>query len=87
MLEQETELEPAEIVTDTGESVAVELTSNDVDDGAPVGSLLDQVEGAMASVSGDGAYAREDVYGAVAARHPDASVIVASFAGEGAELR
>jgi Transposase DDE domain len=61
---------------DTGEIVAVELTSNDVDDGAPVGSLLDQVEGAMASFTGDGAYDREDVYGAVAARHPDASVVV-----------
>jgi Transposase DDE domain len=61
---------------DTGEIVAVELTSNDVDDGAPVGSLLDQVEGAMASFTGDGAYDREDVDGAVAARHPDASVVV-----------
>ena len=61
---------------DTGEIVAVELTSNDVDDGAPVGSLLDRVEGAMASFTGDGAYDREDVYGAVAARHPDASVVV-----------
>ena len=60
---------------DAGEIVAVELTSNDVDDGAPVGSLLDQVEGAMASFTGDGAYDREDVYGAVAARHPDASVV------------
>ncbi len=61
---------------DTGEIVAVELTSNDVDDGAPVGSLLDQVEGAMASFTGDGAYDRGDVHGAVAARHPDASVVV-----------
>ncbi len=61
---------------DSGEIVAVELTTNDVDDGAPVGPLLDQVEGAVASFTGDGAYDRDDVYGAVAARHPEASVIV-----------
>ena len=61
---------------DSGEIVAVELTGNDGDDGAQVGPLLDQVEGAVASFTGDGAYDRDDVYGAVAARHPEASVIV-----------
>ena len=61
---------------DTGEIVAVELTRSDVDDGAPVGPLLDQVEGAVASFTGDGAYDREDVYDAVATRHPEAEVIV-----------
>ncbi len=61
---------------DSGEIVAVELTRSDVDDGAPVGPLLDQVEGAVASFTGDGAYDREDVYGAVAERHPEAAVIV-----------
>ena len=61
---------------DTGEIVAAVLTGNDVDDGAQVGPLLDQVEGAVASFTGDGAYDRGDVYGAVAARHPDAAVVV-----------
>ena len=60
----------------SGEIVAVELTTSEVDDGAQVGPLLDQVEGALASFTGDGAYDREDVYGAVAERHPDADVIV-----------
>ena len=32
--------------------------------------------GGVASFTSDGAYDREDVYGAVAARHPEASVIV-----------
>ena len=76
---------------DTGEIVAVALTRSDVDDGAPVGPLLDQVEGAVASFTGDGAYDREDVYGAVAARHPEASVIVPprsnAVPSEGAETR
>jgi hypothetical protein len=38
--------------------------------------LLDQVDGAVASFTGDGAYDRRDVYGAVAARHPEAAVVV-----------
>ena len=47
----------------TGQIDAAELTTNDVDDGSQVGPLLDQVEGAVASFTGDGAYDREDVYG------------------------
>ena len=43
----------------TGEIAAAELTTNDVDDGSQVGSLLDRVEGAVASFTGDGAYDRE----------------------------
>jgi hypothetical protein len=74
---------------DTGEIVAAVLTGNDVDDGAQVGPLLDQVEGAVASFTGDGAYDRGDVYGAVAARHPDAAVVVpprsSAVPSEGAE--
>jgi len=46
---------------DTGEITAAELTTNDVDDGSQVGPLLDQVERAMASLIGDGAYDRGDV--------------------------
>jgi hypothetical protein len=61
---------------DTGEITAAELTTNDVDDGSQVGPLLGQVAGPLASFTGDGAYDRDDVYGAVAARHPDAAVVV-----------
>jgi hypothetical protein len=38
--------------------------------------LLGQVEAPVASFTGDGAFDRDDVYAAVAARHPDAAVIV-----------
>src|SRR4051812_15975716 len=60
----------------TGQIVASVLTDKDADDGSQVGPLLDQIEGAVASVTGDGAYDRDDVYAQVAARHPDAEVIV-----------
>jgi Transposase DDE domain len=60
----------------TGRIEAVELTTSEVDDGSRVGPLLDQLEGAVASFAGDGAYDREDVYGAVAERHPEAAVVV-----------
>ena len=60
----------------TGEIVAAELTTNEVDDGSQVAPLLDQVAGPVASFTGDGAYDRDDVYGAVAERHPDAAVVV-----------
>jgi hypothetical protein len=61
---------------DTGRIEAVELTTSEVDDGSQVGPLLDQVTGPIASFTGDGAYDRDDVYGNVAARHPDAATIV-----------
>src|SRR4051812_7271722 len=61
---------------DTGRIVASVLTDKDADDGSQVGLLLDRVEGAVASVTGDGAYDRDDVYAEVAARHPAATVIV-----------
>jgi Transposase DDE domain len=61
---------------DSGEIVAVELTDPDVDDGAQVGPLLDQVRRSVISFTGDGAFDRDDVYGEVAERHPDAAVIV-----------
>ena len=60
----------------TGEIVAAELTSSEVDDGSQVAPLLDQVAGRIAPFTGDGAYDRDDVYGAVAERHPDAAVVV-----------
>src|SRR4051794_31945221 len=41
-----------------------------------VGPLLGQIDGSVASVTGDGAYDRDDVYAEVAARHPAAAVVV-----------
>jgi len=41
-----------------------------------VGPLLDQVAGAVASFTADGAYDTGAVSAAVAARHPDAAIIV-----------
>jgi hypothetical protein len=61
---------------DTGQIVASALTANDTDDGAQVGSLLDQVTEPLASFTGDSAYDQEGVYASVAERHPDAAVIV-----------
>ena len=61
---------------DTGRIVASVLTDRDADDGSQVGTLLDQVDGPVASVTGDGAYDRDDVYADVMTRHPDAEVIV-----------
>jgi Transposase DDE domain len=61
---------------DTGRIVASELTDKDTDDGSWTGPLLDQVDGPVASFTGDGAYDRDDVYAEVATRHPDADVVV-----------
>ena len=61
---------------DTGQIVAATLTTNDVDDGSQVGPLLDQVAVPVASFTADGAYDQESVAAAVAARHPEAAVIV-----------
>src|SRR5262249_2090237 len=38
--------------------------------------LLDQIDDPIASLTGDGAYDQDGVYSEVAARHPDAAVIV-----------
>jgi hypothetical protein len=61
---------------DTGRIVASVLTDKDADDGSQVGPLLDRVDGPVASFTGDGAFDRDDVYAAVAARHPEAAVVV-----------
>jgi hypothetical protein len=61
---------------DTGRIVASVLTDRDADDGSQVGPLLGQIDGSVASVTGDGAYDRDDVYAEVAARHPEAAVVV-----------
>jgi hypothetical protein len=60
---------------DTGRIVASVLTDKDADDGSQVGPLLDQIEGSVASFTGDGAYDRDDVYAEIAARHPAAAVV------------
>ncbi len=61
---------------DTGQIVAAALTAKEVDDGAEVGPLLDQVAGPVASFTANGAYDQESVSTAVAERHPEAAVIV-----------
>ena len=61
---------------DTGRIVASVLTDKDADDGSQIGPLLDQVDGPVASVTGDGAYDRDDVYAEITARHPAAAVVV-----------
>ena len=60
----------------TGRIVAAALTDHDVDDASQVGPLLDRVDGSVAAFIGDGAYDRDDVYAEVAARHPEAAVVV-----------
>jgi len=60
----------------TGRIVAATLTSKDVDDASQAGPLLDQVAGAVASFTGDGAYDGEPVYRAVTERHPQAAVVI-----------
>ncbi len=61
---------------DTGQIVAATLTMKDIDDGAEVGVLLDQMAGPVSSFTGDGAYDQEGVSTAVAERHPEAAIIV-----------
>src|SRR5205823_8564610 len=47
---------------DTGQIIAAELTSKDVDDGSQAGPLLDQIACPVASFTVDGAYDRDDAY-------------------------
>src|SRR6185312_3057608 len=62
--------------SDTGRIAAAALTTNDVADGSQVGPLLDQIDGSIASFTGDGAYDQDAVYRDVAARHPDIPIVV-----------
>jgi hypothetical protein len=50
---------------ETGEIVAADLTTNDVDDASQVGTLPGQVAGPVATFTGDGAYDQEGVYRAL----------------------
>jgi hypothetical protein len=61
---------------DTGRIVASALTDKDAEDGSRTGRLLDRINGPIASFTADGAFDRDDVYAEVAARHPDAAVVV-----------
>jgi Transposase DDE domain len=61
---------------ETGQILASELTSNDVDDGSQLEPLLDQITALRASFIGEGASNQAGVYDTVARRHPDAAVIV-----------
>ena len=61
---------------DTGQIVTLILTLKNADNGLLYGSLLDEVEGSVALLISDGAYDRDDVYAEVAARDPDAPIIV-----------
>src|SRR5918997_861392 len=63
---------------DGGEILASELTTAEEGDASQVAPLLAQITGPLASVTADGAYDREHVYRAVAARQPDppAAVII-----------
>jgi hypothetical protein len=62
---------PVHLVLDsTGEIAAHVLTDGDGDDAAQAPDLLRQCEGTLASVTADGAYDRDPVYQAAAARQP-----------------
>ncbi len=61
---------------ETGQIVAAALTDREVDDASQVGPLLDQVAGAVAAFTADGAYDQGSTYDEVAQRHPDAAVVV-----------
>ncbi len=66
---------------DTGRIVASALTGHDADDGSRTGPLLDRIDGPVASFTADGAFDRDDVYAEVAARHPEAEVVVPPRSG------
>jgi hypothetical protein len=61
---------------DTGQIVAATLTTKEVDDGAEVGPLLDQVAASVSSFTADGAYDQEGVAAILARRCPEAAIIV-----------
>jgi hypothetical protein len=67
--------------TDSCEIVAVAVTRKDIDDAAMVDALLDQIADPIASFTADGVYDQDQVSQAVAARHPDAAVVVPPRAG------
>jgi hypothetical protein len=61
---------------ETGQILASELTTSDVDDGSQVEPLLHQITAPLASLIGDGAYDQAGIYDTVAKHYPEADVIV-----------
>ncbi|ANY82936.1 hypothetical protein BB934_32465 (plasmid) [Microvirga ossetica] len=61
---------------ETGQILATELTTSDVDDGSQIEPLLNHITDPLASFIGDGAYDQASIYSTVAERHPEADVIV-----------
>ena len=61
---------------DTGQILAATLTTGDVVDASQVSPLLDQVTVPVASFTADGACDQDGVCAAVAARHPEATLVV-----------
>src|SRR5215207_5227704 len=61
---------------ETGQILAAELTTSEVDDGSQVEPVLDQIPGPLASFTGDGAYDQAGIYSTIAERDPYADVIV-----------
>ena len=60
----------------TGRIVTASLTAKEVNDGAEVGPLLDQITGPVSPFIADGGYDQDSVSAAVAERHPAAAIIV-----------
>jgi len=58
----------------SGELVAAVATSNDLSDGQLLPALLDQIDGQIAQVSGDGAYDTRDCYQAIETRKARAAI-------------
>jgi hypothetical protein len=61
---------------DSGEILAVELTTTDEGDASLVGPLLEQIDGPDSAVLADGAYDGEPTYRTILDRHPDAEVVI-----------
>jgi hypothetical protein len=61
---------------ETGQILASELTTPDVEDGSQVGPLLNHIPGPLASLIGDGACDQAGIYGILGKHHPEAEVIV-----------
>ncbi|WP_264658097.1 IS5 family transposase [Azospirillum canadense] len=64
------------VAPDTGAILASALTTTDDGDASLVGPLLDQIAGPIGTVLADGAYDGEPIYRTVAARAPEAEVII-----------
>jgi transposase len=64
------------VEAESQEIVASDFTGDDVGDVTVLPDLLDQVEGRVDAVIADGAYDGQPAYDAVAARHPEADVII-----------